>query len=100
MFIKFFIIFSQSLDLCTGAGHPSCQFLKAQCNLFYTLLSCPENSGSIRKPVFKAHLLSKIINFKSTPLIHSDNNCETVFQVKILTLFHLLEKESQSSEEE
>lgn len=46
----------------------------------------------IRKPVFNAHLLSKIIHFKSIPLTHPDKKCETVFQVKILTLFHSLKK--------
>lgn len=34
--------------------------------------------GGIRKPVFEAHLLFKIISFKSTPLTCSDKKCETV----------------------
>lgn len=63
-------------------------------------LSIQKIQEGIRKPVFTAHLLSKIINFKSIPLTHPDKNYETVFQVKILTLFHSLEKDSWSSEQD
>lgn len=92
--MKFIIMFSQSsVQICLlGLDTQVVSFLKHNVISFIHYRPVQIIQGGIRKPVFKAHLLSKIINLKSIPLTHPDKNCETVFQVKILTLFHSLKK--------